>query len=113
MRGLIEKGWVKGLVHVTGGGITENTPRILPAGSMAEVRLGSWPVLPIFELIAKRGRVPRDEMFRVFNMGLGLLIVVGRQDAEGITRELEKKRERFWIVGRIIRGRPSVKYSGV
>lgn len=113
MRPLIEKGWVKGLVHVTGGGITENTPRILPAGSRAEVRLGAWPVLPIFELIAKRGRVPRDEMFRVFNMGLGLLIVVSRQDADRITHELEKKRERFWIVGRIIRGRPSVKYSGV
>ena len=59
---LLRKGWLKGLVHITGGGLTDNPPRILPAGCAAEIRLGSWPVLPIFELIQRAGGVPEDDM---------------------------------------------------
>ena len=77
---LLARGWLKGLVHITGGGITDNTPRILPAGVRAEVRLGSWPVLPIFELIAQRGRVPPDDMRRTFNMGVGMMLVIGERN---------------------------------
>ena len=80
MKPLLEHGWLKGLVHITGGGITDNTPRILPADVSAEVQLGSWPVLPIYDLIAKRGNVPHDDMMRTFNMGLGMLLIVSPRD---------------------------------
>jgi phosphoribosylformylglycinamidine cyclo-ligase len=110
---LLDRGWVHALVHVTGGGITENTPRVLPADCRAEVRLGSWPVPPIFELLRRLGRVPGDDMLRTFNMGLGMLVIVPESHAERVTSALEKRRERFWAVGRIARGRPSVKYFDV
>ena len=107
---LLARGWLKGLVHVTGGGLTDNTPRILPHGCQAEIRLGSWPVLPIFELIARLGRVPQDDMLRTFNLGIGLALVVGERDLGRVSAALRKKREKFWMIGRIVRGRPSVKY---
>jgi phosphoribosylformylglycinamidine cyclo-ligase len=107
---LLERGWLKGLVHITGGGITDNTPRILPAGVRAEVRLGSWPVLPIFDLIAQRGNVPPDDMLRTFNMGLGMLLIVSPRDLPKVTSNLKKRGEKFWNIGRIIPGRPGVNY---
>jgi phosphoribosylformylglycinamidine cyclo-ligase len=107
---LLARGWLKGLVHLTGGGITDNTPRILPAGAQAEVRLGSWPVLPIFNLIAKRGNVPADDMLRTFNMGLGMLLVVSPPAVARVGAALKRRREKFWTIGRIVRGRPGVKY---
>jgi phosphoribosylformylglycinamidine cyclo-ligase len=107
---LLKRGWLKGLVHITGGGITDNTPRILPPGARAEVRLGSWPVLPIFGLIAQRGDVPHDDMLRTFNMGLGMLLIVSPRDLPKVTSNLKKRREKFWNIGRIISGRPGVKY---
>jgi phosphoribosylformylglycinamidine cyclo-ligase len=107
---LLARGWLKGLVHVTGGGLTDNTPRILPRGCQAEIRVGSWPVLPIFELIARLGRVPQDDMLRTFNLGIGLALVVGERDLGRVSAVLRKKREKFWMIGRIVRGRPSVKY---
>jgi phosphoribosylformylglycinamidine cyclo-ligase len=107
---LLARGWLRGLVHVTGGGLTDNTPRILPSGACAEIRLGSWPVLPIFELIARRGRVPQDDMLRTFNMGIGLLLVVAARNLRRVTAALAKQGEKFWIAGRMVRGRPCVKY---
>ena len=107
---LLARGWLKGIVHITGGGITDNTPRILPKGTRAEVTLGTWPVLPIFDLIAQRGNVPEDDMLRTFNMGLGLLLIVAERDLANITASLKKRREKFWTVGRIVRGRPGVTY---
>jgi len=107
---LLARGWLKGLVHITGGGITDNTPRILPRGCGAEVRLGSWPVLPIFDLIARLGCVPQEDMLRTFNMGIGMLLVVARRDLTAVTTALKKKRERFWALGHIVSGRPEVKY---
>ncbi len=107
---LFARGWLKGLVHITGGGITDNTPRILPTGARAEVQLGSWPVLPIYDLIAKRGNVPPDDMLRTFNMGLGMLLIVSPRDLPKVTAALQKRREKFWNIGRIIPGRPGVKY---
>ncbi len=110
VRPLLEKSWLKGIAHITGGGITDNTPRILPPGCRAEIRLGAWPVLPVFRLIAQRGRVPADEMLRTFNMGVGLVLVVAEGDVKPVTVALKKKREKCWIIGRIVRGRPGVTY---
>jgi phosphoribosylformylglycinamidine cyclo-ligase len=103
---------LKGLVHVTGGGITDNTPRILPAGTRAVVRLGSWPVFPIFELIARRGRVPESDMLRTFNMGIGMMLIVAKRKLNRVAAMLTLAHEKFWIIGEIQRGKPSVKYIG-
>lgn len=107
---LLEHGWLKGLVHITGGGITDNTPRILPSGTAAEVKLGSWPVLPIYDLIARLGKVPHDDMMRTFNMGLGMLLIVSPRHLPKVTYTLKKRRQKFWSIGRIIPGQPDVKY---
>lgn len=73
---------IKGLAHITGGGIVENLPRILPKGCGAAIRKESWPVPPVFDLLRSRGGIEEAEMFKVFNMGLGMLVVVGRGDEE-------------------------------
>jgi len=74
--------YVKGMAHITGGGLIDNVPRIIPDGLAASFEAGSWPVLPIFDLIEKTGDVDRSEMYRVFNMGLGLVIVCSPNDVE-------------------------------
>ncbi len=107
---LLEKRWLKGIAHITGGGMTDNTARILPPGCRAEIRLGAWPVLPVFDLIARHGCVPQDDMLRTFNMGIGLLLVAAARDVDRVTGELRRRREKSWVIGRIIRGRPGVKY---
>jgi phosphoribosylformylglycinamidine cyclo-ligase len=110
LRPLLTRGWVKGLVHITGGGISENTPRILPSGCNAQIHFGSWPVPPIFKLIARLGSVPPTDMLRTFNMGLGMLMVVSERDLESVSKALQARREKFWPVGRIVRGRRMVAY---
>ncbi len=109
---LLQRRWLAALAHITGGGITENTPRILPRGYGAEIRLGSWEPLPIFPLIERCGRVPLDDMLRTFNMGLGMLLIVPERKASRVAGFLKKRKERFFIIGQIIRGRPGVKYTG-
>jgi phosphoribosylformylglycinamidine cyclo-ligase len=112
VRPLLAEHLLKGLVHITGGGITDNTPRVLPPGARAVVRLGSWPVLPIFDLIARLGRVPEPDMLRTFNMGIGMLLIVAKRKLARVTALLSKAREKFWLIGDIQRGKPSVKYIG-
>ncbi|TAM81364.1 MAG: phosphoribosylformylglycinamidine cyclo-ligase [Acidobacteria bacterium] len=107
---LHQKGWLTGLVHVTGGGITENTPRILPRHCQAEIQLGSWQVPPIFNMIARLGKVHPAEMLRTFNMGLGMLLIVPKKNVENVARALKRKKEKFWTVGKIARGKAEVKY---
>src|SRR5579863_8502454 len=107
---LLRKGWLKGLVHITGGGLTDNPPRILPAGCCAAIKLGSWPVLPIFELIQRLGKVPADDMRRTFNMGIGMMLVVRERDLPRVATVLKKWREKFWSIGRIVRGKRGVRY---
>ena len=110
LRPLLAEHLLKGLVHITGGGITDNTPRILPPRACAVVRLGSWPVLPIFNLIARLGHVPEPDMLRTFNLGIGMLLIVARRKLARVTALLSKAREKFWIIGDIQHGKPSVNY---
>jgi phosphoribosylformylglycinamidine cyclo-ligase len=107
---LHQKGWLAGLVHITGGGITDNTPRILPGQCAAEIHLGSWLVPPIFNLISSLGKVRQAEMLHTFNMGLGMLLIVPKKNVANVTGTLRRKKEKFWIVGRIVRGKAEVKY---
>jgi phosphoribosylformylglycinamidine cyclo-ligase len=94
-----------GAAHITGGGITDNTPRILPAGVAAEIQLGSWPVLPIFELLRRLGNVPDDDYRRTFNLGIGMILVVPARKAVKAKRALDRMKEPWHEIGRIIRQR--------
>ncbi|KPK46800.1 MAG: phosphoribosylaminoimidazole synthetase, partial [Dehalococcoidia bacterium SM23_28_2] len=81
-------GRLKGIAHITGGGIPGNLPRILREGLAARLRRGSWPVPPIFRLIQERGKVAEEEMYRTFNMGLGLIVACAPEDAEAVRAQL-------------------------
>ncbi|MGH9470309.1 MAG: phosphoribosylformylglycinamidine cyclo-ligase [Terriglobia bacterium] len=107
---LLAKDWVNGLAHITGGGITDNLPRILPAGCQACIALGSWPVPPIFELIARLGRIPRGEMLRTFNVGAGMILIVSPERLKQVVEYLRKRGESLSLVGGVERGQRTVKY---
>lgn len=101
---LIDKHLLKGIAHITGGGIAGNLRRILPARCDARLRSNLWRVPPIFDLIADKGPVARDEMFRVFNMGLGILLVAAQTDIPEIMKIARSAR----IVGEVVNGRGEV-----
>ncbi|CAN5837137.1 phosphoribosylformylglycinamidine cyclo-ligase [soil metagenome] len=98
---------VHGLAHITGGGITDNLPRILPPGLGAAIRLGTWPVLPIFDLIQQMGEVPLEQMLHVFNMGLGMLVVV---PADQFVQAQAVLADGCYSVGEIVSGQTGVQY---
>jgi len=103
---------IRGIAHVTGGGIPGNLVRILPEGCRAVLTRGRWPVPQLFALIQKRGRVADDEMFRTFNMGLGLLLVVPTPQAESAVAHVAQAGERAWVVGEIAAGPRGVEMRG-
>jgi len=103
-RELFAKYRIKGAAHITGGGIPGNLPRVLPKGRTALVERGSWPVPPIFTLIQESGAIAQDEMDRTFNNGLGMILVVGKKQADGVARTLKEMGEKFYIVGEIRNG---------
>ena len=105
---LIDSGIIKGLAHITGGGLLENIPRILPEGSSVEIERGSWPVLPIFKLMQRLGNIEDAEMFRTFNMGVGMVIVCDESNASRIKTHVESRGEACYEIGRIKRGAKSV-----
>jgi phosphoribosylformylglycinamidine cyclo-ligase len=106
-----EAGLVRGMAHITGGGITENLPRILPRGTCAVVDLASWTVPPLFTHLQALGDVAQDEMFRTFNMGIGLIVVVPAEQVKKAKAILNRANERHCIIGRIARGERKVSYN--
>jgi phosphoribosylformylglycinamidine cyclo-ligase len=111
LKRMLDAQCVSALAHVTGGGITENLPRVLPRGTAALIELGSWPLQPIFEHLQALGNVPQDEMLRTFNMGLGMLLVVPSAKFKKAQTVLERVGEKAYTVGRIIKGERKVLYS--
>lgn len=97
---------IKALVHITGGGFVENIPRILPPGLGATIRVGSWKVPPLFQLIQQRGDVPTEEMYRVFNMGIGMIAIVEREDVRDVQEEIG---EDTFVIGELIDGEKEVE----
>jgi len=89
LEGLLDKGIIKGLAHITGGGFLENIPRILPDGVSVEIKRGTWPELPVFGVMQSLGNVSEKEMFRTFNMGIGMVVVVSEETAEEVCLKLE------------------------
>lgn len=108
---LIQEYPINGIAHITGGGITENLPRVLPGGRRARLTPSAWPVPPIFAAIQRAASVDDAEMRRTFNMGLGFLLVVAADDVAAATRRLETAGERVFTVGEIVAGEPGVEYA--
>jgi phosphoribosylformylglycinamidine cyclo-ligase len=108
---LIGKGIIKGLVHITGGGLLENIPRVLPKGAAVKINLGSWPVLPVYDLMERIGNVPSREMYRTFNMGIGMVVVVSLSDAHRLAAHLDEAGEAHYDIGRVVEGAQDVTIS--
>lgn len=106
---LVESRGVAAIAHVTGGGIPGNLLRVLPENACARVRRGSWPVPPIFDLIQDRGKVSDDEIYRVFNMGLGMILVTEATDAAVVLSAMQAAGVEAWSVGEIAAGARAVR----
>ncbi|HVQ28402.1 MAG TPA: phosphoribosylformylglycinamidine cyclo-ligase [Vicinamibacteria bacterium] len=101
---LLERDKIKALAHITGGGFPGNIPRVLPPGLGAKVRHGSWEVPPLFRLIARGGSIAPDEMFRTFNMGVGMIVVVRPADLHEVEHSLERRGETSFVIGSVVAG---------
>ncbi|MCI0485575.1 MAG: phosphoribosylformylglycinamidine cyclo-ligase [Blastocatellia bacterium] len=110
--GFLSQGGIKGLAHITGGGLLDNIPRILPAGTAVEIASGSWPVLPVFDLLARVGNVTEQEMYRTFNMGIGMVAVVSPGDVVRLRTHLDERAENYYDIGRVVEGKGTVSIIG-
>jgi len=106
--GLLDRGVIKGLAHITGGGLTDNIPRILPEGTAVRIKKDSWPIPPLFELLRRLGNVSDGEMYRTFNMGVGMVIVCAPENAETIERHLRERGEACYTIGEVVTGNREV-----
>jgi phosphoribosylformylglycinamidine cyclo-ligase len=95
---------IRGLAHITGGGFVDNIPRVLPRNCDVVIRKGSWDMLPIFELIRARGRVPEPELYQVFNMGIGMTLIVAPEKADAILKFTRAQGQRAWVIGEVTKG---------
>jgi phosphoribosylformylglycinamidine cyclo-ligase len=114
VRPMLGGGLIKGMAHITGGGITDNLPRVLPASAVASVDLSRWQVPPLFQWLMEQGRVPLDDMLRTFNMGIGLVIVTAAGKADHVMEGLAARGAGdARVIGEIVAGHgPSVTYTG-
>ncbi|HSB07363.1 MAG TPA: phosphoribosylformylglycinamidine cyclo-ligase [Thermodesulfobacteriota bacterium] len=98
---LIRNFKIGGIAHITGGGITGNLPRVIPKGSKAIVRKGTWPIPPIFSYLREKGEIPEEEMLRTFNNGIGMILVVRPKEVEDILSRLNNLGEKAFVIGEI------------
>jgi len=111
LRGPVGDGTIRALAHITGGGLTDNIPRVLPPGTAVDIRLGSWEPLPIFRFLEREGRIELDEMLRVFNMGIGMVVVVAPEDRGRLVAHLDRLGERHFDIGEVVAGEGEVLYT--
>src|SRR6188472_519860 len=112
VRPLLDANLIKGMAHITGGGITENLPRILPPGCAAEIDRGAWPIPPVFTFIAERGGIADAEMFRAFNMGIGLIVACDGRVSDKVVHLLRQAGEQGVVtLGRVVAGQDDVRYT--
>lgn len=92
---------IRGIAHITGGGITGNLPRVIPKGCKAVVRKGTWEIPPIFPFLAEKGNIPEDEMFKTFNNGVGMILIVKSEETDDILERLRSIGEKAYLIGEI------------
>lgn len=95
---------IKGLAHITGGGFVDNIPRVLPRNCDVLIRQGSWEVPPIFDILRTEGRLADAELYQVFNMGVGMTLIVAAERADEILRVIHDHQQRAWLIGEVVRG---------
>jgi phosphoribosylformylglycinamidine cyclo-ligase len=100
---------IKGLAHITGGGFVDNIPRVLPKGCDVIIRKGTWDVPPVFELIRAKGGVPEDELYQVFNMGIGMVVIVAADQAGDVMQCIRAQKHQAWLIGQVAKGRGVVR----
>jgi phosphoribosylformylglycinamidine cyclo-ligase len=105
------EGVIKGLAHITGGGLIENVPRILPSNVDVVIAEGAWPVLPVFDLMQRIGNVPREEMLRTFNLGIGMVVVTSPQYLDRVKDHFSQLGEPYYIIGRVADGHRKVRFE--
>ena len=103
---------IKGMVHITGGGFYENIPRILPEGTAVVIDGDSWPVLPIFPFLKKEGNIDAHEMYRTFNCGIGMLLILNQEDADKAMDILSEQGEKIYRIGYVTKGKKEVTITG-
>ncbi|HEX3988553.1 MAG TPA: phosphoribosylformylglycinamidine cyclo-ligase, partial [Verrucomicrobiae bacterium] len=108
-RDVIKKFGVKGMAHITGGGFVDNLPRVLPSKCDAVIRKDSWDKLPIFDFLAAKGGVDESELYQVFNMGIGMTLVVAADKADAALKFIRSRGQAAWIIGEIVRGKGIVR----
>ncbi len=108
---LIDGRMIHALAHITGGGLTDNVPRVLPKTLDARIKLGSWPVLPVFHFLYEQGPVEREEALRVFNMGIGMVVIVAPDQIDGVVKHFLKIDQKFYFIGNVVKGSGSVRYD--
>lgn len=109
---LLEKVKVKGMAHITGGGFIENIPRVLPDHVNVDIEYGTWPILPIFQLMQEKGAISNKDMFTTFNMGIGMVIVVGQEEAQAALNVLKEQGEDAYVIGKVTEGSSIVTFTG-
>ncbi len=101
---LLEKEPIYSMAHITGGGFFDNIPRVLPKGCGAKIHMGSWPIPRVFRWLQEQGNTPAAEMYRTFNMGIGMVLVAPQERAQKITSHLTRQKEHAWVIGEIVKG---------
>lgn len=100
---LVKQKLANGIAHITGGGFIENIPRMLPHGLAAKIQLGTWPVLPIFQVLEEYGQIPPLEMYEIFNMGIGMVVAVAKEDIGQVQALIEAAEEKSYVIGQVIK----------
>jgi phosphoribosylformylglycinamidine cyclo-ligase len=108
---LVEQRAIHAMAHITGGGLTDNVPRVLPETLDAKIKLGSWPVLPLFRYLFEKGNVDSDEMLRVFNMGIGMVLILGPDDVDRVSKHFAQIGQKHYFIGNVVKGSGKVAYD--
>jgi phosphoribosylformylglycinamidine cyclo-ligase len=114
IQALLDAKLLKGAAHITGGGLTDNLPRVLPAGCAVQIHPSSWPSQPIFDLLQQLGNLPEDDYRRTFNLGVGMTLIISPKNVAAAGRILKRLREPFYVIGEVVpqsrRSEPRVRY---
>jgi phosphoribosylformylglycinamidine cyclo-ligase len=96
---------VKAFAHITGGGFVDNIPRVLPKSLDVVIKKGSWDMLPIFQIIEQKSDVPDEELYQVFNMGIGMVAIVSADQADAVLKFINARKHKAWLIGEVVKGK--------